>query len=157
VGDRATLDRVIDKIAIADFHVGDRATLDRAMDQRATADFHVGDRATLDRAMDQRATADFHVEDRATLARTTGESATAARRMGHETQPITAVASTTAGNDAKLMQLLCDAREALTTAGYKPHQARAAVEVAWTQVDDEVTLPLLIRKALQCCARARAG
>jgi Holliday junction resolvasome RuvABC DNA-binding subunit len=47
-----------------------------------------------------------------------------------------------------------DAREALTTAGYKVHEARAAVERALTQLDDQVTLPQLIRQALRCCAIA---
>jgi Holliday junction resolvasome RuvABC DNA-binding subunit len=47
-----------------------------------------------------------------------------------------------------------DAREALTTAGYKMHEARAAVERALTQLDDQVTLPQLIRQALRCCAIA---
>jgi Holliday junction resolvasome RuvABC DNA-binding subunit len=44
-----------------------------------------------------------------------------------------------------------DAREALTTAGYKVQEARAAVERALTQLDDQVTLPQLIRQALRCC------
>jgi hypothetical protein len=47
-----------------------------------------------------------------------------------------------------------DAREALTTAGYKVHEARAAVERALAQLDDQVTLPQLIRQALRCCAIA---
>jgi hypothetical protein len=47
-----------------------------------------------------------------------------------------------------------DAREALTTAGYKVHEARAAVERALTQLDEQVTLPQLIRQALRCCAIA---
>ena len=47
-----------------------------------------------------------------------------------------------------------DARSALTTAGYKMHEARAAVERALTQLDDQVTLPQLIRQALRCCAIA---
>jgi Holliday junction resolvasome RuvABC DNA-binding subunit len=47
-----------------------------------------------------------------------------------------------------------DARNALTTAGYKLHEARAAVERALTQLDDQVTLPQLIRQALRCCAIA---
>jgi Holliday junction resolvasome RuvABC DNA-binding subunit len=47
-----------------------------------------------------------------------------------------------------------DAREVLTTAGYKMHEARAAVERALTQLDDPVTLPQLIRQALRCCAIA---
>ena len=65
-----------------------------------------------------------------------------------------------------------NAREALTTAGYKGHEARAAVEralaqlddqvtlpqlddqVTLPQLDDQVTLPQLIRQALRCCAIA---
>jgi hypothetical protein len=47
-----------------------------------------------------------------------------------------------------------DARQALTTAGYKMHEARAAVERALAQLDDQVTLPQLIRQALRCCAIA---
>jgi Holliday junction resolvasome RuvABC DNA-binding subunit len=45
-----------------------------------------------------------------------------------------------------------EAREALTTAGYKAHEARAAVERALVQVSDEVTLPQLIYRAFQCIA-----
>jgi hypothetical protein len=33
-------------------------------------------------------------------------------------------------------------------------EARAAVERALTQLDDQVTLPQLIRQALRCCAIA---
>ena len=47
-----------------------------------------------------------------------------------------------------------DAREALATAGYKMHEARAAVERALTQLHDQVTLQQLIRQALRCCAIA---
>jgi Holliday junction resolvasome RuvABC DNA-binding subunit len=50
--------------------------------------------------------------------------------------------------------IIRDARDALTTAGYKMHEARAAVERALTQLDDQVTLPQLIRQALRCCAIA---
>jgi Holliday junction resolvasome RuvABC DNA-binding subunit len=52
-------------------------------------------------------------------------------------------------------QVVRDAREALTTAGYKVHEARAAVERALAQLDDQVTLPQLIRQALRCCASAQ--
>jgi hypothetical protein len=48
-----------------------------------------------------------------------------------------------------------DARDALTTAGYKMHEARAAIERALTQLDDPVTLPQLIRQALRCAIAHR--
>ena len=51
-----------------------------------------------------------------------------------------------------LAQRICEAREALTSAGYKAHEARVAVEMARSHVGDQATLAQLIREALRCCA-----
>jgi Holliday junction resolvasome RuvABC DNA-binding subunit len=48
-------------------------------------------------------------------------------------------------------QLIREARAALTTAGYRAHEARIAVETARSHVGDQVTLAQLIREALRCC------
>jgi RuvA, C-terminal domain len=45
-----------------------------------------------------------------------------------------------------------DAREALLAAGYKPREARAAVEHARPHVGADATLEQVIREALRCCA-----
>jgi hypothetical protein len=45
-----------------------------------------------------------------------------------------------------------DVRAALTTAGYKPNEARAAVELAQSRVGLDGTLEQLLREALRCCA-----
>jgi hypothetical protein len=45
-----------------------------------------------------------------------------------------------------------EARVALTTAGYKAHEARVAVEQARSHVGREGTLEQLLREALRCCA-----
>ena len=161
-------DRVIENPTI---HAALDTTENTADDSRepTTAKFQVGDRIAKGRgsrstlaaaarnARDGRepTTANSHVGDRATLGRTTDKIATATRCMAQAAAD-RPVESPSAGDEA-LTQLLCDARAALTTAGYKAHEARAAVEIAQSQLDDDVTLPLLIRKALQCCATARAG
>jgi len=92
-----------------------------------------------------------HVGDQPRPDRITGTGAPAARAVASEPLLTTAVAASRAGDDA----LLRDAREALTTAGYKAHAARAAVEAARAELGDDVTLAMLIREALRCCARAR--
>jgi Holliday junction resolvasome RuvABC DNA-binding subunit len=46
-----------------------------------------------------------------------------------------------------------DARDALSAAGYKPSQGRAAVEHARPHVGSDGTLEQLIREALRCCTR----
>jgi len=49
-----------------------------------------------------------------------------------------------------------EAREALTTAGYKPHEARLAVEAALSHVGPESTLEQVIRAALRYAMRGSA-
>jgi hypothetical protein len=49
-----------------------------------------------------------------------------------------------------------DARTALTTAGYKPREARAAVENARPHVGESATLEQVIREALRQCRLACA-
>jgi Holliday junction resolvasome RuvABC DNA-binding subunit len=46
-----------------------------------------------------------------------------------------------------------DAREALTTAGYKPHEARLAVDAARSHVGPEGTLEQVLRAALRYAIR----
>jgi hypothetical protein len=60
--------------------------------------------------------------------------------------PVDATARDTSARDQ-------DARDALRAAGYKPSQARAAVEQARPHVGSDDTLEQLIREALRCCAR----
>ena len=48
-----------------------------------------------------------------------------------------------------------DARTALVTAGYKPREARAAVENARPHVGASATLEQVIREALRQCSLAR--
>jgi hypothetical protein len=78
-----------------------------------------------------------------------------AEDQAHETSRDPATALPPVGDRRVPNQVVRDAREALTTAGYNVHEARAAVERALAQLDEPVTLPQLIRQALRCCAIAR--
>jgi Holliday junction resolvasome RuvABC DNA-binding subunit len=82
------------------------------------------------------------------------QDARAAKDQAHETSLDPATARPPVGDRRVPGQVVRDAREALTTAGYKVHEARAAVERALAQLDEPVTLPQLIRQALRCCAMA---
>ena len=95
-----------------------------------------------------------HVKDCSASNVTVRGAPTTAADQAHETALDPATARPHVENRRMPGQIVRDAREALTTAGYKVHEARAAVERALAQLNDQVTLPQLIRQALRCCAIA---
>jgi hypothetical protein len=95
-----------------------------------------------------------HVKDCSASNATVRGAPTTAQDQAHETPHNPATARPHVKDRCVPGHVVRDAREALTTAGYKTHEARAAVERALTQLDDQVTLPQLIRQALRCCAIA---
>ena len=70
---------------------------------------------------------------------------TAVSRRGHQSSDASSV------DDEVVVR---DARDALTTAGYKPHEARRAVDEARSRVGPGATLEQLLREALRRCVRS---